>query len=211
METFLLPDFAHNQLITESKVSVADFDDNLKLVITDFNKKYNTYAKLKKEEFLPSLHALSAVIMQNIYDYYVDKGDQEVSLGANPTKTEIKKAAKDIKDEIADPTPDPAPAPKPANPAAPKPIVTRKPKDPAPTPDPAPAPAPIPQDPEPTNKNEKALFLLIKGGITENITKAMLKENGFDTGAWGPLGITGCRVGKYTLSKGFSDTTYKLK
>lgn len=202
-EILTLDQFPHNELIAESKIKVSDFDDNLKQVITDFNKKHQTYKSTKREDFLPSLKALSTLIMQNIYDYYVDKSDQEVKIGDEPTKGEIKKVAKEIKEEIKDTPPG-------ASDGKPEPVPTPEPPTPTPTPQPVPTPTPEPTEEEPSNTNEKALFLLKKEGIVEGITKAMLKEKGFDTGAWGPLGITGCRVGKYVLYKGFSDSTFKL-
>ncbi len=189
-------EFPHNQIIEECKLKVSDFDDNLRTVITTFNKRYNDYLRHKKEVIFLELKATSTLISQNIYDYYVDKKDQETVITPDTTKKEVKEVIKEIKEEIKNP--DPAPTP-------PTPAPEPKPADPTPAP-----PAPAPQENEPTNKNEKALYLIFKEGIFEGITISKLRENGFDTSSWGPLGVRGCRVGAYHLVKNFSDHVYKL-
>ncbi len=201
MEILPISQFPHNELITESKINVSDFDENLRLVITDFNKKYDTYRRLKQENLLITLKALSTIIMQNIYDYYVDKTDQDVKIGAEPTKKVIKEVAKDIKEEIKGEgkTPEPVKEPVATPPVIAPPVI------------PPVVPPVVVEETEPTNKNELALFLLIKEKKTEAITIAMLKEKGFDVSSWGPLSMRGCNVGKYILYKRFSDTTFSLK
>jgi hypothetical protein len=208
MSYIQLDQFPHNQLIARTKKNVSDFDNNLKVVITSFNKKHNGY-KLKatpaQEE---ELMALSHIITQNIYDYYVDEEDQNVDIkpGEEITPTEIKEIASDIKD--ADKEEKPAPVTPPVQVAP----VDPAPADPKPLDPPAPAapeqkPAPT-GEPEPTNKNEKALYLLLKEGVSSGITKAMLKAKGFNTDI---ASIRGCKVGGYRLFKEFSDTTYNLE
>lgn len=195
--------FPHNQIIASAKIKISDLDDNLKTTITAFNRKHNGYKMKPTENTEKELFALSNIISQNIVDYYVDDEDQTVDINANPiTPADIKEIVKDIKEAG---TPDPVVVPPTTTPAA-EPIISKLPDVEPPTPTPE-LTKPV-EDPEPTNKNEKALFLLFKEGVTSGITKSMLKAKGFDTDH---ASIRGCRIGAYHLYKEFSETEYNLK
>lgn len=190
--------FPHNKVLSGTKVKLNDLDDNLKKVITLFNQKHNGYKLNPSEKSEGELMALSTIVTQHIYDYYIDEEDQEVEIkGPVATPAEVKAIVEEIKEEekkpdapVVEPTPEPIP-------------------DSTPTPEPAtPTPQPVQvPDIEPANRNEKALYLLFKEGVTSGITRSMLKEKGFDTDL---ASIRGCKIGSYKLYKEFSDTTYNL-
>jgi ribosomal protein L12E/L44/L45/RPP1/RPP2 len=188
-----LESFPHNQIIAKSKINVAELDEDIKTMIADFIRRYQGYKLKWNETSERTLMATSNVICQNIYDYYVDKEDQEVVITTatelNPV--EIKEVIKDIKDAN-----EPAPAPAP-NPATPAPAAESTPKT---------DPIPTPADEAPKNKDEKILHDLFTGGTT-GITRSELSKAGFDTEL---VSIRGGRVGKYELRKEPSELTYKL-
>jgi hypothetical protein len=95
-----------------------------------------------------------------------------------------------------------APAADPVDPPAPEP----QPADPVPPADPVQPPVPE----KPLSKNEKALKNLFDKGVTEKITVSMLASEGFNTGINSPLGMRGCRVGSYELTRAGTNY-YNLK
>lgn len=204
--------FPHNQIIKGSNIQVSDLDDDLRLLLTDFTKRYNGYKMKPKEDMFKVLMATSNIISQNLYDYYVDKQDQDVKITPEKelTPKEVKEVIEDIKETANEPA-DNSTAHTGAQsgnandgnggqtPPAPEPV------------EPAPNPIPEPEPEKFYNDNEKAMHLLFKEGKTEGITKAMLKEKGFDTSMFGPLSARGCKVGKYHLYKEPSESNYKLK
>lgn len=204
--------FPHVQLIEKAKINTAELDNNLRVSLADFNKRYTGYKLKGSEDALNNLMAFSNLLFQNIYDYYVDPTDQNVAL--NPTKeitpTEIKEAATEIKEEIKEEkqdsvpvsTSDPAPA------ATLNPVATTSSTAVL---NPTPTIEPVKEENIPTNKNEKALYDLHKSGTVEGITIQMLKDAGFNTGFSGPLGVTGTSwIGNFKLQKSLSDRAYKL-
>ncbi len=195
--------FPHNQVIAKSKINVNDLDDDIKVMMADFNKRYSGYKLKWSEANSKVLMATSNVLCQKIVDYYVEDEDQNVDINpaSDLTPKDIKDIVKDIKDAN-----DPAPAPA----ADPKP----KAGDPAPGANPAPNPAPAanpdpivpPADEEPKNKNEKILHDLFKAGTT-SVTRNELSLLGLNMEL---VSIRGGKVGKYELKKEPSELTYKL-
>lgn len=190
-----LESFPHNQIIAKSKINVAELDEDIKTMIADFIKRYQGYKLKWNEASERTLMATSNIISQNIYDYYVDKEEQEVvitpSTELNPV--EIKEVIKDIKEANE-------PAPTPAIPATPAPA-------PAATESlPKTDPIVVSTNEVPKNKDEKILHDLFTAG-TINITRGELSKAGFDTEL---VSIRGGRVGGYELRKEPSELAYKL-
>lgn len=216
MALLAVGDYPHNIIIEDSKISVSDLSDDIRIAIQDFIKRHRGYSLKEGQDSGRVLMAYSNLIAQRIYDYYVDDKDQSVEIegGEAPSKKEIKEIVKDIKESEQEE--EEVEAPKPAEtPIVESTVIVTTAEsiigpapaaaDPAPTPEPEPAPVVIP-----TSRNEKALFDLFSANISENITTDMLKEKGFNTGTTGPLSIRGCKVGDYRLSKDFSEKVYKL-
>lgn len=218
MDIPLIEQFFHSQIITKCKINVSELSDDLRVMITDFNRRYNGFKLKPKEDNLKILTATSNLIGQNIYDYYVSEEDQTVDINPNvePSKQDIKDVVADIKEEMNKPdgveqNPPAAPvdpAGKPTSGPDPAAGGETKPNEPVPSQEP-----PKPQEPEyvPANANDKALHDLFTKGVTENITMAMLKEAGFNTSSSGPLSIRGCKTKGYHIYKEFSDKVFKLK
>ncbi len=210
IEITSINDFPHSQIIAQAKINIPDLDSDIRILLTDFNKRYTGWKLKENPQGLEVLMAQSNMISQNIYDYYVDKGDQEVEITKDEiiSKKEVKEIVEEIKEEkkidngelIID------------NKEKTPPVSVSKEgtTPPADAPPATPLPPAPPTEVEPTNKNEKALYNILKQKA-ENITIADLRAAGFDTSPLGPLGIRGCKVGKYKLHKEFSDHVFKLE
>ncbi len=203
IEITSINDFPHSQIIAQTKINIPDLDHDIRTTLTDFNKRYTFWSIKKNDQAkLETLLSLSNILSQSIYDYYVDKDNQEVEIkNSEPiSKKEVKVIVEDIKEEkkIEDTPPV----------SVTKEEITPPAAAASPAADPLPPAAPI--ETEPTNKNEKALYNILKQKA-ENITIADLRAAGFDTNPLGPLGIRGCKVGKYKLHKEFSDHVFKLE
>lgn len=61
----------------------------------------------------------------------------------------------------------------------------------------------------PKNKNYEVLKKLHHAGTAE-VTREQLSKEGFNTGFFGPLSSTGCKIGEFVLTKKSFDTKYKL-
>jgi hypothetical protein len=197
---FPIENFPHNQIIKKASVKVEELDEDLRILIASFTKKYNGYRLKESPSALREIEAFSNIIAQHIYDYHVDKEDQGIKIDKDEpiTKEEIKEIVEEIREEKK---PEPVVAPVPDKDLTPDP-------EPAQKPEPEPIEPLIQEDPEPSNRNEKALYLLLKEDHTSGITRSMLKEKGFDLDK---ASIRGCRIGSYMLYKEFSETTYHLK
>ncbi len=200
-----LEQFPHNHLIAAKKIGLSSLDEDLRIILTDFNKRYNGYLMKKNPDTLKVLLAHSNKITQELYDYYVEPEEQKVDISPNKpiTGQDIKNIVKDIKDNeaidngelIIDNS-----KKQPIN--TPAPVVKSEEKKETLT--------PAQDDFKPSGKNEAALHELYKAKRTEGISRKELSESGFDISTWGPLGVRGCKVGRYRLSKEFSDTLFKL-
>ncbi len=229
----------HIALIAKSDIKKKDFDSKLHNVISSFDRRFDAWirigAKKYEEEDAAAVKAYetfvdeSHIIAQHIYDYFVDDEDQL----DEPTVNQMADQIKDSIDEpVSDPVPvdkkepvttvdpvtnpepvktatdnDPTPQTKPADNIAPETAPEIK---PAPTPNPAPAASTDPEE-QFSSQEEKVLAAFFKQGKIAGISKADLKEAGFDTSWWGNLQSTGQKCGKYRLFKRTSEPLYNLE
>ncbi len=209
IEITSINDFPHSQIIAQAKINIPDLDSDIRILLTDFNKRYTGWKMKENPDGMKVLMAQSNLISQNIYDYYVDKQDQEVEIkNSEPiSKKEVKEIVEEIKEEVKSEQlivkSDNVPPVSVVKEEITTPVAAA-----SPAADPLPPAAPI--ETEPTNKNEKALYNILKQK-SEGITISDLRSAGFDTSPLGPLGIRGCKVGKYKLHKEFSDHVFKLE
>lgn len=221
--TELKSSLPHITLIATAEIKKKEFDDKLTNVISSFDKRFETWFKMSEKTYergeVKAVKAYetfideSTIIAQHIYDYFVEDDEQIDDATVNQMADQIKEVINEPPPNT-DPAPNNEPPKEPVEPVAPKEPIQNVDPPPvdttvSPTP-PVTDPPPVEEKEEFSSKNEEVLARLYKQGKLTEISKKLLKEEGFDTSWWGNLESTGQKCGKYALSKRTTEEFYNL-